>query len=160
MTIFTVRTIATQGTQPSSALMRSWIAEFLRQPHPLPPDPGAGGTRTSLNLPPESVRDLAEFLHCSSSSALRRLALHALRSSSADDTPHSDSTWTEPEHADQNLMPSKLEDEIVGMFILVFPLLCLAVLLFVIYRKRRRAKEGSGITTISTTQESKLLKTQ
>ena len=160
MTIFTVRTIATQGTQPNSALMRSWIAEFLRQPHPLPPDPGAGENRISLNLPRESVRDLAEFLHCSSSSALRRLALHALRSSPAVPTAHSDSTWAEPEHADQKLMPSRLEDEIVGMFVLFFPLLCLAVLLFVIYRKRKRANEGSGITTISTTQESTLLKTQ
>lgn len=147
MTIFTLRTTATLGSQLSSGQMRSWIAEFLRRPHPLPPDPGAGEDRISLNLPRESVRDLAGFLHCSSSSALRRLALNALRSSPAVPAAHSDyaapsdSTWAEPEYADEDLMPSRMEDEILAMIVPVFLLLCLAVLLFVIYRKRKRAKE-------------------
>src|SRR5580692_4350705 len=100
MTIFTLRTTATLASQLSSGQMRSWITEFLRRPHALPPDPGAGDYRISLNLPNESVRDLAGLLHCSSSSALRRLALNALRSCPAVSAPSNyaairHSTWAE-----------------------------------------------------------------
>jgi hypothetical protein len=151
MTIFTVRTIAPQGNQLSSAQMRSRLAAFLRQPHSLPPDPGAGENRVSFNLPRESVCDLAEFLRCSPSSALRRLALHPMRPSSmvpvvrSAHVASSDSTSGESEYAHQNLMPSAVEGEILATIIAVLFLLSLAVLFFVINRKRKRTKKPTKL---------------
>jgi hypothetical protein len=75
---FTFRISAILGQNLSSAQMRTWIAEFLRQPHPLPPDPGPGDGRISLTLESEAVHALAGFLTCSPSSALRRLAAERL----------------------------------------------------------------------------------
>jgi len=83
MTTFTLRTSGELARNLSSGRMRSWIADFLRQPHSLPPDPGPGQDRISLTLPSESVRNLAGFLRCSPSEALRRLALEAIGPSSA-----------------------------------------------------------------------------
>ena len=83
MTTFTLRTTGSLAEHLSSAKMRSMIAEFLRQPHTLPPDPGPGKDRISLTLPDESVCGLARFLRCSTSEALRRLALNATQPSAA-----------------------------------------------------------------------------
>ena len=66
----------------TSARMQSWLADFLRQPHVLPADPGSGEERISLTLPGESVRAAAGFLRCSSSAALRRIAAERLGISS------------------------------------------------------------------------------
>jgi hypothetical protein len=56
--------------------MRSWLDEFLRQPHTLPPDPGSGYGRVSLTLPESAVS--AAYCQCSVSSALGRIALERL----------------------------------------------------------------------------------
>jgi hypothetical protein len=132
MTVFTVRTTSTPGNQFSSRQMRSWIGEFLRQPHPLLPDPGPGKDRISLNLPEESVRELAKFLDCPSSSALRRLALYSVGPSSA----------FLPGHC-RDYAVADDQNEILGIIVPIIALACLAVFLFVIYRKRKRAKEGT-----------------
>jgi hypothetical protein len=149
MTEFTVRTTTTLGNQLNSAQMRSWIAEFLRQPHRLPPDPGAGEHRSSLTLPGESVRDLTAYLRCSPSSALRRLGLDAMRSSPAflaahsDDVATRDSTWAEPEDGDMD----GREAEIVELIIpALFTALCFAVWIFLLYRKRKREEEAESVT--------------
>jgi hypothetical protein len=71
MTTYTFRCSAGLAGRLNSAQMRTWIAEFLRQPHHLPPDLGPGEERISLTLPAESVQQLAEFLRCSPSQALR-----------------------------------------------------------------------------------------
>jgi hypothetical protein len=150
MTEFTVRTTTTLGSQLNSAQMRSWIAEFLRQPHRLPPDPGAGEHRSSLSLPGESVRDLAAYLRCSSSSALRRLALDAMRSSPAflaahsDDVATCDSTWAEPEDSDEDGRAAEIVELIIPA---LFTTLCLAVWIFLVYRKRKREEEAESMTS-------------
>jgi hypothetical protein len=132
MTVFTVRATRTPGNQFSSRQMRSWIAEFLRQPHPLPADPGPGEDRISLNLPKESVRELAEFLDCPSSSALRRLALYSVGAPPA----FLPSDFCDYAAADD-------QNAILGIIASVIALVCLAVFLFVIYRKGKLAKEST-----------------
>jgi hypothetical protein len=150
MTEFTVRTTTTLGSQLNSAQMRSWIAEFLRQPHRLPPDPGAGEHRSSLTLPGESVRDLTAYLRCSPSSALRRLALHAMRSSPAFLAAHSDdvatrnSTWAEPEDRDDDGRAAEIVELIIPA---LFTALCFAVWIFLVYRKRKREEEAESMTS-------------
>lgn len=54
--------------------MRSWLTQFLRNPRPLPPDPGSGHERISLTLPRGLVQTIAFDLGCPPSQALRRLA--------------------------------------------------------------------------------------
>jgi hypothetical protein len=78
MTTFTFRVSDSLADRLSSAQMRSWIAEFLRQPHPLPRDPGSGPARVSLTLPDDAVRAVAGHLGCSASEALRRLVADAV----------------------------------------------------------------------------------
>jgi hypothetical protein len=107
MTTFTLRLTAPLAQHVSSARMRSWITEFLRQPYALPLDPGPGEDRMSLTgcrlpLPSESVHALAGFLRCSPSEALRRLAAKAIGPSAAV-TPDQrklvseDALWTAPQ---------------------------------------------------------------
>jgi hypothetical protein len=150
MTEFTVRTTTTLGSQLNSAQMRSWIAEFLRGPRPLPPDPGAGEHRSSLTLPGESVRDLTAYLRCSPSSALRRLALDAMRFSPAflaahsDDVATRDSTWAEPEDGDEDGRAAEIVELIIPA---LFTALCFAVWIFLVYRKRKREEEAESMTT-------------
>jgi hypothetical protein len=149
MTEFTVRTTTTLGSQLNSAQMRSWIAEFLRQPHRLPPDPGAGEHRSSLTLPGESVRDLTAYLRCSPSSALRRLGLDAMRSSPAflaahtDDVATRDSTWAEPEDGDKDGREAEILELIIPA---LFTALCFAVWIFLVYRKRKCEEEAESVT--------------
>jgi hypothetical protein len=150
MTEFTVRTTTTLGNQLNSAQMRSWIAEFLRQPHRLPPDPGAGEHRSSLTLPGESVRDLTAYLRCSPSSALRRLALDAMRSSPAflaahgDDVATRDSTPADPEDGDEDGRAAEIVELLIPA---LFSALCFAVWIFLAYRKRKREEEAESMTT-------------
>jgi hypothetical protein len=145
---YTLRTTTALGGQLSSGQMRSWIAEFLRRPHPLRADPGAGEYRTSLNLSDESVRELAELLRCSSSSALRRLALNALQSSPAlsatqtDYAGRSDSASARTNRVGEGFLPVTTEGEVLGMLVLASLLAGLAFLLFVIYRKLKRRRNG------------------
>jgi hypothetical protein len=153
MTEFTVRTTKTLGSQLNSAQMRSWIAEFLRQPHRLPSDPGAGEHRSSLSLPGESVCDLTAYLRCSPSSALRRLALDAMRSSPAflaahgDDVATRDSTWADHEDGHEDLVRPGIEAQIWELIIpLLFPVVCFAVWFLMNYRKRKREEEAESTT--------------
>jgi hypothetical protein len=74
MMTFTFRIPDSMAGRLCSAEMRSWLTGFLQNPHPLPPDPGSGYERISLTLPRELVRDLAGYLRCSPSIALRRVA--------------------------------------------------------------------------------------
>jgi hypothetical protein len=71
---FTFRIPDSMTGRLSSGEMRSWLTRFLRDPQPLPPDPGSGDERTSLTLPRELVRGASEYLRCSPSTALRRIA--------------------------------------------------------------------------------------
>lgn len=78
MTTFTLRASEALAGQLNSAEMRSWLEEFLRQPHPLPPDPGSGYGRVSLTLTPDAVSAVATYCKCDISSALRRIAVERL----------------------------------------------------------------------------------
>jgi hypothetical protein len=79
---FTFRIPGSMTARLGSSGMRSWLTDFLRCPHPLPPDPGSGYERISLTLPSEAVRQAGAFLRCSSSAALRRIAAERLGISS------------------------------------------------------------------------------
>jgi len=78
MDTFTFRVPDSLAGRLSSVQMRAWLADFLRQPHILPADPGSGEERVSLTLPSEAVRHAATFLRCSQSVALRRIATERL----------------------------------------------------------------------------------
>lgn len=78
MTTFTMRIPDSMAGRLSSSEMRSWLTQFLRNPHPLPPDPGSGYERISLTLPRGLVQTAAFNLRCSPSQALRRLAQERL----------------------------------------------------------------------------------
>jgi hypothetical protein len=74
MATFTFRVPDSMTGRLSSAEMRSWLTQFVRNPYSLPPDPGSGYERVSLTLPRELVAQVAGYLRCSPSTALRRLA--------------------------------------------------------------------------------------
>jgi hypothetical protein len=59
---FTFRIPDNMTGRLSSAEMRSWLTQFLHDPHPLPPDPGSGYERTSLTLPTGLVQTAASRL--------------------------------------------------------------------------------------------------
>ena len=77
-TTFTFRVSQCLASPLSSAEMRSWLEDFLRQPHVLPGDPGPGDARISLTLPRNAVDSVAAHLRCSASSGLRRIAIERL----------------------------------------------------------------------------------
>lgn len=77
-TALTFRVSQCLASQLSSAEMRSWLEDFLRQPHALPGDPGPGDARISLTLPRNAVGAVAAHLRCSPSSGLRRIAIERL----------------------------------------------------------------------------------
>jgi hypothetical protein len=74
MTTFTLRAPEEITTSLTSAEMRSWLHDFIYQPHPLPPDPGSGYGRVSLTLPADAVNAVITYSNSSTSSALRRIA--------------------------------------------------------------------------------------
>ncbi len=80
MATFTFRIPDGMKGRLSSTEMRSWLTQFLRNPHSLPPDPGSGYERISLTLPRGLVQTAAFNLRCSPSQALRRLAQERLGS--------------------------------------------------------------------------------
>jgi hypothetical protein len=61
MTTFTFPSSGSLAQQLNSAKMPSWIAEFVRSPHSLPPDPGPGEDRISLTLPGEQAQSLKQM---------------------------------------------------------------------------------------------------
>jgi hypothetical protein len=79
MATFTFRIPDSMAGRLSSAEMRSCLTQFLRNPYPLPPDPGFGYERTSLTLLRELVRDIPGYLRRPPNQALRRLAQERLR---------------------------------------------------------------------------------
>jgi hypothetical protein len=78
MATFTFRIPDSMAGRLSSSEVRSWLSQFLRNPRPLPPDPGSGYERISLTLPRGLVQTVAFDLRCSPSQALRRLAQERL----------------------------------------------------------------------------------
>jgi hypothetical protein len=78
VTTFTIRISDSVAAGLSSGKMRASLDAFLRQPHPLPHDPGPGPERISLTLTERSVNAAAAYLQCSASSALRRIAIERL----------------------------------------------------------------------------------
>ena len=78
MPTFTFRIPDSMAGRLSSADVRSWLTDFQRNPHLLPSDPGSGYERVSLTLPRELVTQVAGYLRCSPSTALRRLAQERL----------------------------------------------------------------------------------
>lgn len=78
MTTFTLRAPEEMTTMLTSAEMRSWLYDFIHQPHPLPPDPGSGYGRVSLTLPADAVNAVATYSNSAISSALRRIAAERL----------------------------------------------------------------------------------
>ena len=78
MTTFTLRASEEITTRLTSAEMRSWLHDFICQPHPLPPDPGSGYGRISLTLPADAVNAVATYSKSAVSSALRRVAAERL----------------------------------------------------------------------------------
>jgi len=78
MTTFMFRASEDITARLSSAEMRSWLNDFIRQPHRLPPDPGSGYERFSLTLPADTVNAVATYSKSGISSALRRIAFERL----------------------------------------------------------------------------------
>lgn len=79
MTTITVHASEALAGLLSSAEIRSWLEQFLRQPHTLPRDPGAGYGRVSLALPGTTVNAVAAYSRCSvSRPALRRIAVERM----------------------------------------------------------------------------------
>jgi hypothetical protein len=78
MTTFTLRAPEEITRRLTSAEMRSWLHDFIYQPHPLPPDPGSGYGRISLTLPADVVNAVATYSKSDVSSALRRIAAERL----------------------------------------------------------------------------------
>jgi len=157
MTTFTFRISNSLAGRTSSARMRAWIAEFLQHAHPLPPDPGPGEDRISLTLPGEQVRQLAGFLRCSPSEALRRLALEATRPSpevlaAQRELEARHGVWTPPDAlrrarsktGSRELTP-ELEQQILGLIVsAVIWALALGVWFLLSYRK---GEHGEGNMT-------------
>jgi len=78
VTTFTLRVSSSLAAGLSSAQMRTWLDAFIRQPHPLPLDPGPGDERVSLTLSESDVNTVISHLQCSASAALRRIAANRL----------------------------------------------------------------------------------
>jgi len=78
MTTFTLRGSEALTGRLSSAQMRSWLEDFLRQPHTLPPDPGSGSGRVSMTLTGSAVSTVTAYCRCEVSSVLRRIAVERL----------------------------------------------------------------------------------
>jgi hypothetical protein len=79
MKTFTLRGPDGMAEQLSSATMRTWLEDFLRNPHALPPDPGSGYERVSLTLPESVVMSVASRCGSGVSSTLRRISAERLR---------------------------------------------------------------------------------
>ena len=78
MRTFTLRAPQEITTTLTSAGMRSWLHDFICQPHQLPPDPGSGYGRVSLTLPADAVNAVAIYSKSDVSSVLRRIAAERL----------------------------------------------------------------------------------
>ena len=78
MTTFTLRASEEITARLTSAEMRSWLHDFICQPHALPQDPGSGYGRVSLTLPVDAVNTVATYSKSAVSSALRRIAAERL----------------------------------------------------------------------------------
>ena len=85
MATFTLRVPALLADSLRSAEMRSWLEDFIRKPHTLPPDPGPGDERISLTLPEPLVNAVSAYCACSPSAALRRVAAGQLAGDEAQD---------------------------------------------------------------------------
>jgi hypothetical protein len=81
LTTFTLRISDSLAEFLNSAQMRSWLERYLHAPHALPHDPGPGDARVSLTLPQDLVEAVSSHLRCSTSAALRRIAVEQVGAS-------------------------------------------------------------------------------
>jgi len=131
--------------------MRSWLADFVRRPNSLPPDPGAGYERISLTLPEELVRDASKYLHCSHSEALRRIAVQQLGLFSV---PLPTSTTATGSHTDRftsrtadatlsgerRSVPVSRASSVIALMIVFLPLIVFLAWIFFTQRKSMTRK--------------------
>jgi hypothetical protein len=158
MTTFTLRVSGNVADRLNSAQMRSWLAEFLRQPHSLPPDPGPGDDRISLTLPAESVHGVAGILRCSPSEALRRLAVKAIGPSAAVIQQRrkpmaKDALWTAPQApaSPRAVSPSRASTvdggaQLIGLIAQVL-VMGLALLIWFFFSSRKGKHGKANMTT-------------
>jgi hypothetical protein len=151
METFTFRIHESLAARLTSAEMRSLLGEFLRQPCHLPPDPGAGGARLSLTLPEALVESVAAYLGCSTSTALRRVALGAthppvavLDAQTELEAMHGVWNSSDPsvrakaQRSGRGIAPMKVEGIPAAIVSGVISLLAFVVWLFVCTRKGKR----------------------
>lgn len=138
MTTFTLRASEELAGRLSSAEMRSWLSDFLRQPHTLPPDPGSGYGRVSLTLPEGVVRAVVEHSQCAVSPALRRIAIERLGIAGRDMSEcHGPLTPTFCGSQDRS-------SEGAAMAAFLVPLVICVLLLgvYLVYRRKTEKKDG------------------
>jgi len=163
MATFTFRIPDSMVGRLGSAEMRSWLSQLLRNPRPLPPDPGSGYERISLTLPRELVRDVAGYLRCSPSIALRRVAAvylgglqapipapvnaptipvaaSAPRPTQADRTPVPEGYWRKAGHDTPHPTPSAGEMVVSLLIQGLIWVLIVGALLFFTARKNKEPK--------------------
>jgi hypothetical protein len=146
MATFTFRIPDSMAGHLSSAEMRSWLTQFLRNPHPLPPDPGSGYERISLTLPSRLVQTAAFNLRCSPSQALRRLAQEHLGPPESARTPsepfyHSmpllsaENTFSKAVPARPTVVGGQSPEDALGKAVaqLIASVITLALVLLVVY---------------------------
>jgi hypothetical protein len=142
MTTFTLRASEEITARLTSAEMRSWLHDFICQPHQLPPDPGSGYGRVSLTLPGDAVNAVATYSKSAVSSALRRIAAERLGVEGPSDPQVYD--------ADQPIQSipgsgrshnnSRSGDEIAGALIsFVIWILCVGIAIFAASSKKKDA---------------------
>ena len=155
MATFTFRIPDDMAGRLSSAEMRSWLSQFLRNPHPLPPDPGSGNERTSLTLPRELVRDISGFLRCPPSQALRRLAMGRLVPSTVPRIPGNPMSLPAPlpragntdwrrDSANPPVMDGRSREDLVRMAVAqgIVVVITLALVFLVMYLSSKRKKHA------------------
>lgn len=135
--------------------MRSWLTQFLRNPRSLPPDLGSGYERISLTLPRELVRDVAGYLCCPPSQALRRLAQERLGPPQSARTPDEsicsptplpgaeNAPWR-PAPAQPAVIGGRSREDAIRMAVaqLIGSLIPVALLLLVLYFSSKTKKQA------------------
>jgi len=140
MTTFTFRAPESMTARLTSAEMRSWLHDFICQPHPLPPDPGSGHGRVSLTLPADAVTAVAAYSKSAISSALRRIAVERLgmeSSSSPQFYGAARSTGAIPSSGsshDNSLAGNEIVGALVSLFIWI---IFVGVAIFLASRKKK-----------------------
>ena len=143
MTTFTLRASDELTGRLSSAEMRLWLDDFLRQPHPLPPDPGSGYGRVSLTLSDSAVRAAVGHCQCAISSVLRRIAIERieLEKTSVADVPRRGASARdiEPVSKTEQEKPNAAAEIALALIHVLF---LIGLLSLFVLRRRRSKPEG------------------